>query len=273
MILFSRLSIKPSSEEYPFRAPECVENEAKDLFQKLSKYCIHEEMMLLLLPVESEDYKKVKTFISKYPQYFDSFLELYERKYSKSEIEKAEYFVLRVENLVYISSIDDVYEYCCKNRCFVVNQKTNFRIETKSMKNKDIGFTTNYRFVVSERMKNIIEENEITNVKFIPVYQTKKDIIVAYQIEPDELMPELSNINNWNVYLNCDISGEKVYDPNNMNQFTVRKELVNRLHDFNATKEIFTELGAHNYIISRKMFDLIKRQNIKSLKCEPIKII
>ena len=217
MKILSRISIKPSVDEYPYKAPDNVLREAKALLVQVSQYCIQEELMLLLIPIDTEEYKWVKAFIAINEKYFTSHLELFERKFSKGEISTAEFLILRVANIVYSSSENDNFDYCCEDRCFRIGMNSKMRIESKSMKNKDLGFSTDYRFVISEQ-------------------------------------------------------GYHIYDSNYKNQLTIPREISSDLLDFNASFELFSELGAREYIISKKMYSIFKESGIRALDCEPVRI-
>lgn len=273
MKILSRISIKPSVDEYPYKAPDKVLREAKALLVQVSQYCIQEELMLLLIPIDTEEYKWVKAFIAKNEQYFTSHMELFERKFSKGEINTAEFLILRVANIVYSSSENDNFDYCCEDRCFRIGMNSNMRIESKSMKNKDLGFATNYRFVISERMKELLENNQIDNIEYIPVFQKKQNIIVAYQIEPKVVLPPLAKANEWKHYKSCEKSGQHIYDSNYKNQLIIPKEIAKNLMNFNASIELFTELGTREYIISNKIYAILKDAGVRALICEPVRII
>ena len=272
MKILSRISIEPSVEEYPYKAPYKIRHEARLLLQQISQYCIEEDLKLLLLPIDSEEYRWVKAFIAKNKRYFTADMELFERKFSKSEIDYADFLVLRVANIVYSSSEYDNFDYCCEDRCFGIGMNSNMRIESRSMKNKDLGFATDYRFVISERMKELLENNQISNIDYIPVFQKKKDIIVAYQIEPKIVLPPLAVANEWEIYKSCKKSEHHIYDSNYKNQMLIPKSVSTYLMDFNASIEMFSELGAHEYIISKKMYTILKDAGVRALKCEPVRI-
>lgn len=144
-------------------------------------------------------------------------MELFDRKFSKSEIGNADFLALRVANIVYSSSENDNFDYCCEDRCFRIGMNSKMRIESKSMKNKDLGFSTDYRFVISEQ-------------------------------------------------------GYHIYDSNYKNQLTIPREISSDLLDFNASFELFSELGAREYIISKKMYSIFKESGIRALDCEPVRI-
>ena len=273
MKTYFKISLVPLAKEYPFKVPADVKRKAKDLCNKLSKYLIVEDLNMLYLPMESAEYSEVMAFVNEHCEYFYGTLGFYERKYSKHEMENAEYFTLKIANLVYSSNESNNFEYCCNEKCFAVGTNNNMRLEARSMKNKDLGFTSDYRFVISENLKTIIENSNISNMIFIPAFHEKKDIIVAYQIEPIELMANIAELNDWIIYRSCANSGKTIYDSNYVNQLAINKAIAMKMHDFNATSELFTELGTHEYIISKKLYLILKACGIKSLKCEPIRIV
>ncbi len=271
MKIYSRINIKPKTDRYPFRVPPDVRQEAEDLCQELSKYCIDEEMLLLLIPIDSDGYRKVRAFITKHSQYFEAPLELFERRYTRGEVDAADFLTLGTRSILYTSERNE-NEYCCERNCFVTGSVGNLYVEPRGMKNKNLAFTTNYRFVVSERLKTILESNQLTNICFHPVLHPRREMILGYQIEPIDRMPPIHELNGWHPYLLCKKTGKIVYEANSEDPLKVTKKIVSHLKDFNATMEAFTELGAPSYIISRKMHEVLKEANVKSLDCEPVYI-
>ena len=66
--------------------------------------------------------------------------------------------------------------------------------------------------------------------------------------------------------------GYHIYDSNYKNQLTIPREISSDLLDFNASFELFSELGAREYIISKKMYSIFKESGIRALDCEPVRI-
>ena len=164
MKIFSRISIGPISEDNE-KIPEEIEKQAEDFVSKYEKYCISHNMKLFEVSMDSIMYKEFKQFHQKYPEYFVDEFETYERRFTKKEMENADFYELEIANIVYVHDDCEEFAMCCENRCFVVSQIEDVFIEPQSFKNKHLGFTTSYRFAISPELKKRCEEEDMLLVK------------------------------------------------------------------------------------------------------------
>lgn len=272
MITTRRISIKPSTKEYPYKAPEKVILHAKELAEKYHKYSIDDQMMLMLVPIESEAYKEIDNLISLYPEYFKGLKGRFERKYSKEEILSAKAFRMEVES-IFNGYCDDTkyHTYSCEKCKFYDEQFKDYEIPPKEWKNRDLSFSDYYTFYVSPNLKKEIERIEATNVKFRPAWSRKDKVTpIAYQIEVCKYLPPLSMYNSWEICKTCSNCSKLIYDPNYKNPIYMPNDILENLKDFNATSEVFTELSSREYIVSRRIYELFKKYGVKKMNFEPV---
>lgn len=244
------------------------------MMQKYPKYIIDADMMLVRVPYMSEAYHEIKDFIKQHADFYANPLEQYERVYTKGELALAEFYLLRIENIVYTSAEPSEFEYCCSNKCFVTRQVNDMMVEPSSMKNKCLGFATNYRFVISEVLKKKLEYENVSNLYIRPVWSKRnRNTPSAYQLGTKERMVPIAELNGWVPYKQCKKSGEMIFSSNYANQLTITRSIADGLRDINETSETFSELGAHGVIISKKVYMILLDCGTKRLKCEPVRII
>jgi len=274
MKILMRTSLYPASTEYPYTAPDDVILQAKNLYVKYMRYGIDQDMLLLSIPIDDIAFDEISQFKTMNKEFYEKDLRLFERSYTKREMDEGEYYRLKIQNIVYVVENPKVFNFCCGEESFYVEQEQDMEIEPKSFSNKHLGFTTNYRFVVSQKLKECLEDNHITNIDFRPVW-TKRDKIkpTAFQIESKKLLPNLAELNGWETYLDCKTRNLSVYNSNYPKSIRVTKGIAEKMYDFNSSAERFTEMGAREYIISKKFLDILKEMNIKRLRCEPIDIV
>jgi len=274
MKTFLRYDISVQTKQYPFKAPREIEELSQELFLKCSKYSIVDQTMLLLVPIDVPEYNLIMKFKSDYPEY-TSKLVIYEHKYSKKEIEEAEFLLLKSKSMVILQNNKVRFEKCCEKGKFSGKQINSFIINKNQFQNKVISGTNVYRYLVSIEAKEKLEETEISNIIFIPVYSVNNSELVAYQIEVQSLLQSLEPYNNWGIYKKCENCGKILSNTkhNFPQPFMIPKDYMKELKDFNATSEVFTELASRYYIISKKMYKTLQILNAKKLICEPIKFI
>lgn len=272
MIIYSRIGICPMADEYPYKAPEFVEQEAEIVLNKHRQYCIHDGMKLMLVPTQSEAYEDIKELIRKYPEFYQERKELFERKYTKLEMDKAKAFRMKIEAIFCGYDDEDIYHsYSCDICKFYNKQIKDYEIPPKEWRNRDLVFSTYSTFYLAEGLKKEIEKLNATNVWFRPGWSRKdKSIPVAYQIEVNEYLPKLKELNHWQTYKICSECGKEVLESNFKDPIYVTKDILDSLKDFNATQETFTEISAREYIVSRRIFELFKNYGVKKMRFEPV---
>lgn len=132
----------------------------------------------------------------------------------------------------------------------------------KSNIKKDYGILSNFRFGVSDKIKNLlIEKFDISEDDFRPV-RTKANEIVFYQIAPQHTMLPIANVNSWKALKPCKKCGSVEYEETLMQNeydqvyYYINKEALQEMHDINITYEKFG-LGYPIVVVSRRVFDFL----------------
>jgi len=256
--------------------PDQLSADAKALFAKLGKYAIDESMLLVRVPLDSKEYQMILEFEFHYPEFIDgkSRFSLVDSEFTEEERENAEYLILWVGNLTYEAGYNPVRR-CCEERCFVYGYELDkpYRIEEKSLGKKHLGNMTGGGYVVSLEMKNELEKHNLTNLQFIPALKEHRDEVVGYYLEAPKLLPKLDYFDETKILITCKTTGEHVYTNEIIGQIEISRQIAYQMDDFNATSELITQSGTRYYIISQKMYRIMKQFTIRSFKCEPIKIV
>lgn len=258
--------------------PKCVSNSEmsnliKEIFDKNRKLILDEDMLLFLIPLESNEYKELKKVYEENRDelYYD---EDFEIEYTKKEIDEAEAFVVGVESVVCGYGDKSTFDYfypCCKNGHFVGEQFLDYEIPVNELRNRDLVLSDIYRLFISPKMKDILEKENAKNVMFRPIWTRKNhNEPIAYQIEVEKLLPSIQELNGMTVYKTCSECGKKIYKKRSDKPLYLTQQILDNLEDFNATAEIFTELGNYEIIINRKMFELLNKCGIKKIRFQPI---
>lgn len=265
------LSITP----IPFSSeviPEELIKKAYELYKRCEPYSINENIKLVLVPIDSHEYFDIIKLREQYPKY-KSFC-IYKHKYTKKEMDDAEYYCLKVNSFLPTESqdIQSMYCFCCNKGKIINEQIGNVKLNVRDIEKKGISFTGSYRYLVTIAIKEALVKKNIGNIKFIPSYNKTGKNIVAYQIEAQDLLPPLVQYNNWGIYKKCDFCGKLVYNPQHQNivPFSIPIYYKDKLQDFNATCEQFTQSSSRYYIISKKLYDVLLSCGAKKLDCEPV---
>lgn len=273
MKTYLRYSISPTKNPRTnIEIPEGAKQEAAQLFEQCRQYCINEQLKLVLVPIDTKYYEDIMVYINRYYEWASGLI-MYEHKFKKKEMETAEFFLLKSTSLICPEeSNSQMFSRCCEINKLCGNQEGYFRIKKRDMEKRNITFTSAYKYFVSkETQKKLILEN-VSNIEYLPVYNMKNDEILAYQIEAKKLISPIAECNGWEVYKSCSSCGKVIYNPIHQyaHPFYLPKAFKDNLEDFNATSEVFTEICARYYIISKRMHELLFQTDSKSLKCEPI---
>lgn len=272
MIIQSRISI--------FTDRNCtkeMEENINYLVNKYSKYVVDESMKLMLIPVDSDAYAEIKGFINAHEKYYKDILEIYENKFSKKEMEEAQVFEMRVANICCgygDKTVLDYYQTCCKQGELFSEQIKDYEVPPSELRKRELCFSDLDTFLVSDKLKVTMESAGLTNLSFRPVWKRNdKEVPIAYQIETKQLLSSLKGLNGWKTYKICPFCGKEVLNPNIKGQICITKEQYINLGDINATSDVFAELCARNYLVSRRVYQLFKDYGVKSMKFEPVRVI
>lgn len=275
MKTYLRYSLHVCTMKYPFKTPEAVQNASKELQKRCKKYEIENAGGVLLIPTDVEEYSLVLEFRKKYAPYTEKFL-MYERVYTKKEMDSAEYYLLRCNSVIANDyKPQETFTTCCEYSNFYNEQIGNYKIKTGDMKSKVIAFTYDYRFIVANAVKAAWEEQGMTNVEYIPVYGKKNMEVAAYQIACKQQMKPLAELNGWSVYYECEHCHKIYWNPIHEvpHSFYIPLSWKEQLADLNATYEMFTNVGSRYYVISRRLYNELVLLGARKLKCEPVTFI
>ncbi|NTW95491.1 MAG: hypothetical protein HGB31_02595 [Erysipelotrichaceae bacterium] len=256
--------------------PEQVLADAKEIYAKMGKYAIEESMLLVRVPLDSAEYQMLLKYEAKYQEYYHDKKRIYqlENEYTQQECDEAEYLILFVGNLTY-PVYDGRFEFCCDKKCYSHSFKyiVPYRIESKSLGNKHLGNMTDDGYVVSLALKNELEKHNLTNLVFIPALKGKGDEIIGYRLETKHLLSPLEYFDQSKILIKCQTTGIPVYTNKMKGSLEIKRSIAQGMVDFNATNELITSTGRRYYIISQRMYRIMKQFTIRSFECEPIKII
>lgn len=198
----------------------------------------------------------------------------YNMQYSKSDYKDADCFMLSIQifgkgdftesyQTQYIEELK-----CEKCKRSVFKQDSELYIDKTVFKNKDIGITSNREIVISEKVKDILLSAEISGIKFANVNHKNtriKNDFNVYQLLIDNTISKMDE--STTVYY--DPMGYCRYCDNHGMLLTslpkYKKVDIKNIKDFNLTYEYFGggEAGFKNIIVSRKVFELFKRNKLK----------
>lgn len=271
MQTYLRNSLFVRSKEFPYKAPEYVQKAAGELRNECRKY----EMKcgdMFLLPIDSEEYQKVLAFAEEYKEYWGGQM-FYEHRFTKRELDEAEYLLLKCSAapIEPIIKEQEAYSRCCCKSNMRGEQLKCYTLRKGAMKNKILAHTYDYRWIFSVEAKEAMECAGFTNIKFLPVYNTSRKELLAYQLKEDNLLPELAEINGWKIYEKCPNCNRTDWDGIQTvpHPFYMPKEWKEQLQDFNFTAERFA-VGSRYCIISRRVYQLLLQLGAKKMSCEPI---
>lgn len=155
----------------------------------------------------------------------------------------------------------DQFERSICSRCGKYEQFGDY-LAPKSSCKKDYGMLQNFRYGISEKIRNeLIDNFEINENDFRPIRNLTGDI-VYYQITPQHTMLPISSVNRIRQLKPCKKCGSfehriKEYkDENDNNFYYITKEVLDDMHDINQTFENF-DMWIPMYIVSRRVYDYL----------------
>ena len=272
MKTYLRYSMNVRSRQYPYKAPEHIEEIAEELRKKYKIYEIKTKSDIFLIPVDSQEYAMIFEYEKKFGEYSRSLM-FYENEFTKSEIKEAQYYLLKCTSAPVEVVCDEfkTYKRCCENSMQRGEQIGYYQMAKKGMSNKKVAFSYDYRFMLSVEAKEAIQLEKSTNFKVMPVYDRKGNEVIAYQLCADTLLPDLSQINHWKIEKQCPSCSSVEWKGIHQvpHPFYIPKEWEKELLDFNYTSEKFS-LGSRYCIISKKVYQLLLHLGAKKISCEPV---
>lgn len=209
--------------------------------------------------------------------------------YSKKEIESAELLYAIQNAYCGYPQPDDDFGYIkvsydlnsgCPNCSHGLLQNRPLRTLKPKMGSNDIAaLHWEYEFIITSRLKNIIEQEGLTGCEFWPVIDHRKNIDRddVYQLYIAGRMPPMSIETYFTIEdlrkpcILCGRSksiiakGQKVYD----------RATLGDIKDFNRTQEwLGGGYSVHQVpIVSKRVYDVFNKNKIRGVRFEPVKII
>lgn len=272
MKTYVRYSLNIRSGQYPYKAPEHIEKIAEEVREKYKIYEIKTKSDIFLIPVDSQEYTMIFEYEKRFGEYSGSLM-FFENKFTKSEMEEAQYYLLKCTSAPVEVVCDELktYKRCCENSMQRGEQIGYYKMAKKEMGNKKVAFSYDYRFILSVEAKEAIQSENCTNFKVMPVYDRKEKEVIAYQLCADVLLPELSLVNHLEIEKQCPKCNSTEWRGIHHvpHPFYIPKEWEKELLDFNYTSEKFS-LGSRYCIISKKVYQLLLNLGARKISCEPI---
>ncbi|HIS63707.1 MAG TPA: hypothetical protein IAC14_16000 [Candidatus Scybalomonas excrementigallinarum] len=211
---------------------------------------------------------------------------------SKKEKEKIEYFLFTPKdgkwqkNWQYARYFNTEYKSKCVKCDLKQKQITSLYVPTKLIKNKLDMCEMTTGIVVSKKVRELIEKEECTGVIFQEVldYKTREAEEELSQLVITNTLTSMSEKTKKNISEVCDVCRESscevmgipIYDRSSLKE----------AKDFNLTQESYVFYYNYHtwdseeyrewivevpyYIISRKVLEILQKNNIKNYICEPV---
>lgn len=229
---------------------------------------------------ESQDYRKLKSLEAKAADFNLRLAERgYDIKYDKNDMVNAFFFELKLgifgtedHSDSYHTKSDDFYcKSCDTHQSFA---KKDVYINKADFRGRDIAVTTKYNneIIVSDKMKNLIEQAGLSGAEFYPAYHCNNRLKADYPLWHMAVTSEMPPIDKaMPVYIidgYCNDCKKHHILPLSYVRYT--SEELEKAMDLNLSCECFGPgwYGAPKLIISRKAYELIKQNNIRGCKFE-----
>ena len=212
--------------------------------------------------------------------------------FSKKELEQAKWLTMRSTNMKFDSMNEKTIRYYCPNNVqqkvksgFHEEQFLPFEFSTVKWKNNNhfySSYTGGYEIIFcDDYAKNILQENNISGIRFDPVLKFKKGIPLenVSQLVFENILGEDALILDKEVTpLFCPTCGKKKYSYTRNFRLTIQESCLDEDMDCYATPCIFSlgnSYGISPYlIVSQKIYTVLKEAElIRNLKFEPIILV
>ncbi|QAA33767.1 hypothetical protein [Clostridium manihotivorum] len=251
---------------------ETIIDKSKSVFKKFE---IKFGYSYIYVYTESQAYKEVIEYLDNNCIYYSEIISV---EYSKKDLDNADYLQLwpKFESLnPYEGEWNMYFDEYAPSCGFYTKQHSNLMIRKKEIVNKDIIRSYEGEILVSTKLKNIMEDENLSGVMFRPVFTKQEAEPVAYQLVIEN---KLSNI-----HPSTQLTDAIKYKQNEFQSYTVdddsilyySKNTFLRGKDFNTTLEYFGD-GVYPrpfVIVSQRVRELLLKNKIKGLKFFPIYLV
>jgi hypothetical protein len=207
----------------------------------------------------------------------------YKMEYKKKDFEYAKYFMMHLRIFGkedYTESYDTKYEninLCSECKRSKMKQISELYIDKVQFKGKDIGITTNREIVISDKLYNILINYDLQGIQYqIVKHKNKKmkDEPKVYQIIVDNVLPQMYSATTF--YLDepgychtCKAYGNLLTTlPKYLSDDMINAKDINMTYEYIGGGYS----GYRNYIISKKLYDILICSKIKGLKFDIVVI-
>ena len=239
-------------------------------------------LRVIKIEYESDEYRNISAIAVKYG--FKAYEHTYKVEYTKKELSEAKFFEVNLSiygKADYTEGYQTKYkDFYCKSCCahqlipegVIYINKTEFR-------GKDIAVSMklNNEIIVSNKMKELIENMNMTGVNFFPAYHYNnrlKNDYLAWHMVVTNVIPKIDSSMPMYIMDNyCSVCKRHHVLPLSYVRYT-KSELV-KVNDFNLSSEMFGNgwYGSPKLIVSHNVYDLIINNRIKGCKFEIVGII
>lgn len=268
-----------------FLIPDKKRNDAKKLLESVGVQLDVLKSHSFAVKLEKDDNDSASAFLEQVKSELDPDpLVREERIYSRGELEKAELFLITITK--YAGDGYNLYgtKFVPDNKCMRCGsgekQASDLIINTKEMRNADIAITYNFEIIISSRLASIFEENKLTGYSLRPIFHFADksrphpgfhQVIINGLLAP--LLPQTRIKRSESEFcLSCRKNG--LYLDSEM--YISRAQV--KFSDFLKTQELFggkrtRGIPMPEYVVSHKVYEILKRKKIKKVEFEPIVLV
>ncbi|ASS74438.1 hypothetical protein CIG75_05170 [Tumebacillus algifaecis] len=202
----------------------------------------------------------------------------YDKQWSKKEVDDAEFLILGAINECedpVRSEFDTHFKNHCKKCKAHLEQTSDIKIRRKYVGKWDFYSAYEIRNIVSPRVKEILEREDVPGVAFRPVYTLKVEDPIGWQLIVEHILPPTHPDSNLRYSVNCPVCGLKSYVYSKTDPVAYGPEIRKlALDGFNRSHELF---GGVVYpdpitIVPQRIRQLFKEHKIKGAGFAPIVI-
>ncbi len=219
-------------------------------------------------------------------------------EYEKSDINNAEWFIIRTGEYQYPQPADDFgylnftfnLDNYCDNCGIGKVQKAPFRLKTEPKQKNNQFWGLHWEFgsiFIREKAKNILEKEKIKGIKFSKPVLHKKNLEIEgfYQLHIETILDKgfdnynsqlitcrFNNEENWHNKKNKDYCGRIKYHHPMIGGYLFDKHIFNPKYDIVETKEYFGSGGSafRLQIVSKRFKTIVEKNKLKGISFIPI---
>lgn len=206
------------------------------------------------------------------------FTQQFKSKYSKKELDESKLLVIKLKyqcEMTYNGQYNKYFgeDYIgCKS---YTRQHSDLEILKRDLGKKDILISIENEYIVSPRLKNILDKENLTGLKYRPVYTKKDAELVAYQMIIENRFAPLHQKTTLKVVNNDKICSFNTFIRKREDPLFYSNESIGDAKDFNITSEYFG-IGVFPRpvrIVSQRVRQVFLKNRIRGVEFEPVFIL